>query len=266
MTNLGVTMYITQLKEGIQMARSIAGHIYLRGTTYWLRYNEDGKRIQTSLKTKDKEEAKRRCDALLTPIKKDKEAVLLKSLIHELRDTEDDIKVLKKQNVEKLLLSETWKTYLRSATRPDTGPETLKQYVGQWNRFSKWCQSKKLLFLNEINQDIAEVYYHDLRESSYAAGTINKHIGLVKLVYRILGKQYGIFINPFDQIQKLNDRQNHRKEIPEDILQVIIDTAGDRIKNLLILGCETGLRLGDCCCLEWTEVNLTTGWIIIDPS
>lgn len=248
------------------MKKASKGRLYKRGETYWIQYYVSGVRKQESLKTKDLEEAEKKKDKILDPLIKIKEIDQYEVLIYKHKRAKKDLKKLNKLNIIKLPISETWETYLRSAIRPDTGAATLKMYRGQWERFDRWCQSNKFIYFNDTDQSIAEDYYHDLKNSSYSAGTVNKHINLLKLVFKILGKQHTISNNPFSEIQKLKDKQNHRKEIPADILKVIIETAGDKIKNLIILGCETGLRLGDCCCLEWTEVNLTTGWIVIDPS
>lgn len=248
------------------MSRKSKGRLYLRGKTYWLEYYVKGKRFQQSLKTSNPKDAEQQRKDILLPLQTAGEASQLKSFIHRLRDTEEEVQKLKESRTKKLLMLDTWSVYLRSPERPDTGEATLKQYKGQWSNFAKWCnQRNHIKQLDDVTKEDASDYFHALKESGRASGTINKHLGLLKLVYRVIGKDHGVMDNPFENIRKLKETQEHRKEIPENVLGELIEKADVDLKYLLTLGAETGLRLKDCCLLEKSSVDLGSGWITVEP-
>jgi integrase len=78
----------------------------------------------------------------------------------------------------------------------------------------------------------------------------------MKLIYRVLKKPARTSENPFESVRPQKLRQNPRRELTIDELNLILSKAEGDLALLLRLGTFTGLRLGDCCSLQWGEIDL----------
>ena len=98
-------------------------------------------------------------------------------------------------------------------------------------------------------------------EGGLSPNSFNKHIGLLKLAFRVLGDSAGIAVNPFAKIRRKKQRTHSRRELSIPELTTVLDHAEGGLALLLYLGACTGLRLGDCCTLTWGNVDLARGII-----
>jgi integrase len=98
-----------------------------------------------------------------------------------------------------------------------------------------------------------------------AAGTFNKHIRLLMLVFRILKQKAGLSANPWENISRKRNIPKGRRELTSEELAAVIQPATGEMRILFALGTYTGLRLGDCCTLRWSEVDLARGLIMRVP-
>ena len=96
-------------------------------------------------------------------------------------------------------LADAWSRYLAAQNRPDAGPSTLRQYSFQWAAFTRWLavQCPDVSALWQVGPDMAEEYSQRLQQEGLSPGTINKHVLLLKLVFRVLGRAEGTTANPF---------------------------------------------------------------------
>lgn len=157
-----------------------------------------------------------------------------------------------------LTLTDAWDAYLGSTERPDTGDATLKYYAGYWTRFLEWAKEGDLevKYLCDITSKMAQDYAAVLNGSKLSPNTYNKHIGFLKLFFRVLEEPARIQKNPFERIRKKKLKTNARRELSIAELTDILEKAEGELQTLLMLGTFTGLRLGDCCTLKWGEVDL----------
>ncbi len=250
------------------MSRTTKGRIYKRGSIYWLQYYVNGEEKRQSLDTGNKKKAEKERNKILKPIQLGTQSDKIRSLLHALDDTKKDQEDAERQATGYLTIKNTWDAFKKSSNRPDTGKETLIQYSFQWNAFTKWLAEShsEIIKLVDLKPSIAEEYASFLKMSSLSAGTVNKHINLCKLVTRTLANKEGIKESPFANIQSLKSKQNHRKEFTWEKLCEICSAAEGETKILLFLGIYTGLRLGDCCLIKWSEIDLIQRWIKKEPS
>ena len=65
------------------------------------------------------------------------------------------------------------------------------------------------------------------------------------------------------------DDSYSRRELTMDELKRLLNAAykyGKEWHQLILVGIYTGLRLGDCCRLDWSQINLSQGVIQVVPS
>lgn len=156
-----------------------------------------------------------------------------------------------------------WDAYIASPERPDSGEVTLGQYKGHWNRFEKWLsvQHPEIVTLVGVTPGIAIDYAVDLNAAGLSSNRFNKHVGFLKLFFRVLADPGRMTVNPFARIKRRTLRTHSRRELTIPELTTILNIADGDLALLLYLGACTGLRLGDCCTLTWGNVDLARGII-----
>ncbi len=85
-------------------------------------------------------------------------------------------------------------------------------------------------------------------------------------MFRVLARKAGVTSNPWADISRKTENKQSRRELTVEELNTICNKATGELQALLILGIYTGLRLGDCCTLRWSEVDLVRGIILRVPN
>ena len=242
---------------------------------YWLAYHEatgardaDGKTIKKlkRIKLKDDngepiktlEEAEEARKKIVRQVIAASEEERLAHLVASHTKATEEKEKAEEEASPPLEITSAWDTYLSSNEAPETGEDTLKYYDAYWKRFRKWLKKKhsSLEYLRDISPKIAQQYATDLRSGDLTANTYNKHIGFLKLFFRVLDEPARLSNNPFEKIKKRKLQTNVRRELSIEELKTILEKAEGELQMLLMIGTFTGLRLGDCCTLKWGEVDL----------
>ncbi len=256
-----------QKAEGSLVGRRTKGRLYKRGSIWWVEYFVNGKRFQESLDTDDAQKAESRRREKLGLLDVRAEQKKIQRMVARLHETADQVEQAELAAQPSIKTDESWQAFLASPQRPDAGQATLRQYKYQWDLFTAWLSQEYpgATSIDLITVTIATEYARWLGGSRKSAGTFNKHIGLCRLVLKVLlyAKEPGR--NPFQDIQRKRERQDHRCELPWQTVCKICDDAKGEWKTLIFVGIYTGQRLGDCCMLTWGNVDLAQGWIRFVP-
>lgn len=237
------------------------------GSSVWyLRYMRDGKLIMISTGESDIGKARDYRDMKLVPLK--------------LEDDKDalDVMAVKISNVETLIqrhkdelpattIQNGWQAFLEQTSRPDSGPVTLGQYHGWFEAFSRWLMSANpdVVEMRHVSEAIADKYASHL-QSKVSATTFNRHINTLSLIWRVLEKCARLTLNPWKQITRKRFVAHSRRELTVEELGRIIKAAQGEMKMLIAFGIYTGLRLGDCACIRWDNIDMVKRIISVIPS
>lgn len=168
-----------------------------------------------------------------------------------------------------LALAEVWREYEKSPNRRDLAASTLNAKRVIWMHFAEWMELNhpEITHLNYLTRvSIAE--YLRVMRVNHSSGTYNNRVCVLREVCRVLAEQAGIEEDPWKGVRLLDDDSHTRREFTIDELQRVVASA-ERAKGswrmLFLIGIYTGLRLGDCCCLHWREVDLARGIIQVLP-
>ena len=248
------------------MGRSTKGRLFTRGKKnyYYIEFYLEGKRFVKSLKddagkpVTSKTKAEKLANKIIAPYLAKDEAQRREQAYSALKTTEDKAIEAEKKLKYTILIDSGWEIYKRSRLRPDSGPATLLNYQGHYNKFSKWIKDNYSDIRNiaEITTDIAAEYASFLEKEGYSRNTYNKHINFMKLFYKVMLENERVEHNPFVRLEKKKLTANSRKELNVEQVFNLLDKASGELKLLLALGYFTGLRRGDCCTLLWSEVDL----------
>ncbi len=128
--------------------------------------------------------------------------------------------------------------------------------------------------LGQITEPAVQEYAEKIWEEGISAKTFNAHFQALKLVFKVLARQYGISENPFNLIYKKTEIHVSRKEFTEDEVLKILSSFNDpklvlmnkdEMKVLFHFGAWSGLRLGDCALIKWENISLERGILSCIP-
>lgn len=248
------------------MARTTKGRIFKRGKSkaYSAEYYINSKRFRHVLRDQNGkpitkiEQARQALHDLLNPI-------TLKDKSEQVRQLADSVKNLEEKVAEAtelahppLKITEAWSAFVNSASRPDSGERTISDYNGYCRAFVNWItrEDEELLYMRDVTSETAGKYARHLTSSRKSSNTFNKHIGFLKMLYRVLEDQARTKENPFAKITRKKLKTESRRELTIEELYRVLNKAEGDLALLLGLGTFTGLRLGDCCTLRWGEIDL----------
>jgi integrase len=227
-----------------------------------LRYPDDDTKGRGGQPITNKRDAEAVQAVLMAGYRVGDETAALENVRAKLDLRQDEIAKVAENEAGQLTVAGAWKKYLVASNRPDSGDVTLSHYAGQWQRFADWMVEKhpNSPALRSVTPEIADAYAVDLA-AACSASTFNKHIALLTLVCRVLAKSAMMTVNPFAEVRRKRAVQRGRRELTvEELRRVCTDATGE-LRILLAVGTYTGLRLGDCATLNWSECDLVRGLI-----
>lgn len=162
-----------------------------------------------------------------------------------------------------------WQEYEKSPNRRELAVSTMRSKKQIWMHFSGWMENNhpEATQLKMLEPGMVAEYLRVIR-ASHTASTCNLHICVLREVCRTVAGKAGIIDDPWAGVRLLPDDIHSRRELTIDELCRLMDAAqraGEDWKLLFCIGAYTGLRLGDCCTLEWSSVNLERGIIQVVP-
>jgi len=258
--------------------RKVTGRLYKRdgngreypagsdvNAPYWLQYTRRGERVRQKLVDPVTREpitelpaAQAERDRVLAPFSTKNEVEQLRAIADRLVDAEGRHATAQKQTAPALRLADAWDAYLASETRPDCGEATLANYQRHLRQFAVWLGTAHpdVQQVTQVTASVASDYARFLDQSRASPNTFNKHVGFLALFYRVMMEDGRAEANPFARIRRHRLRTNSRKELSREQIRKLLSTADGELGMLLGLGYYTGLRRGDCCTLQWAEVDL----------
>lgn len=231
-----------------------------------MRVGINGKRYCRSTRTKDRDQAERTLQRFLAPFG---------------------------LGEKRLPLADVWNAYVMSPDRNELAKATLDSKRKAWMHFARWMEHYYLPVkdLAGVTHDMITEYLALLR-SDLCGSTYNGRVCVLREIFHILASKAGLEDDPWEGVRLRPDDSHSRRELTMDELRRLLDAAKavdvrrSRTKEdsnihctptttnydsnnewykLILIGIYTGLRLGDCCRLDWSQINLTQGVIQLVP-
>ena len=166
-------------------------------------------------------------------------------------------------------VADAWSFYLADPNRRDLRATTLEGKKCVWSHFAGWMKENfpNILELREVDDETVTRFLADLR-TDRAASTYNNRVCILREIFRTLMEKAGMRRNPWDGVNfRPNDSHARRALTIEEVRRLIRSAAhrGAEWRRLFEIGVYTGMRLGDCCKLDWGNVDLARGIIQIVP-
>lgn len=116
-----------------------------------------------------------------------------------------------------------------------------------------------------VTPEMAEAYMRGEEKRGVSPKTYNEMLVLLRGVFERLRARAGLLTNPFKESLVLKEAESeHRQPFTVEELERLFAAAqkhDSAAHGLIVTGACTALRLGDCCCLKWEDVDLRTNRI-----
>lgn len=205
-----------------------------------MRVGINGKRYCRSTRTKDRDQAERVLQRFLAPFG-----------LGERR----------------LPLADVWNAYVMSPDRNELAKATLDSKRQIWMHFARWMEHYYLPVKNLscVTHEMISEYLALLR-ADLCGSTYNNRVCVLREIFRTLASKAGLDEDPWEGVRLRPDDCHSRRELTMDELHRLLNAAEDEWRKLIMIGIYTGLRLGDCCRLDWSCINIQESIIQLIPS
>ena len=169
----------------------------------------------------------------------------------------------------RLPLAEVWNEYIKSPNRNELATSTLQSKRNVWMHFAKWMEHNYLPVedLAGVTSDAIAEYLACLR-ATLCGTSYNNRVCVLREIFHVLADKAGLDEDPWYGVRLRPDDSHSRRELTTDELRRLLDAAkkvGNEWHTLFLIGIYTGLRLGDCCKLDWSQINIAQGVIQLMP-
>ena len=171
----------------------------------------------------------------------------------------------------RLPLADVWNSYVMSPDRNDLAPSTLNAKRIVWMHFARWMEHYYLAVddLAGITHEVITEYLALLR-ADLCGTSYNSRVCILREIFHTLATQAGLEDDPWEGVRLRPDDCHSRRELTLDEIKRLLGAAKKENcrewHKLILIGIYTGLRLGDCCKLDWSNINIPQGVIQLIPS
>lgn len=119
-------------------------------------------------------------------------------------------------------------------------------------------------FLDEITKKDIKVYRSKKLQAGYAKKTVNNHLAVLSKILNEAEEEDLILHAP--RVKQLKTPPSTFDFLTVEESNVLIDSAEDEWKTMILLALRTGLRQGELLGLQWKDVNFEKGFISVQRS
>ena len=242
------------------------GSLRLRGRTYWVRWQYKGESYERStgikiFEKKAEEKAFRKMEELTAPYRLANERDLSTFLSMKVKTLGEAVVEANLRSSE-LTIGEAYTAFKDSPRRRKVSTKRLEHYARILTEVGKHFGTEALM--NSVTEVAAERYAHELAQH-VSNLTHNNYISTIAHVWDVLASHNHSQFNPWKGIQMKEDDSISRDPLTDDEINKLLATAGKsqngELRTMLVVGANTGLRIGDCAMLTWKSIDFSTGFI-----
>ena len=236
------------------------GGLQLEKTGIWtVRCLINGKRVSKSTGTRDREEAEQFAKRFLAPYVKDDAARTFENIQAAVM-TERQLAEMREAEGPQLKLADAWGEYEKSPMRRDLASSTLDGKSQVCRMFVEYMGRvfPEVTEVRHVTRFHTENYLNYLRKDT-SASTYNNRLCVLREVHRTIMEKAAAKSNPWEGFPLRPDDSHTRRELTVEELARLVDVAtreGPEWRTLFGIAMYTGMRLGDCCKLTWSEVDI----------
>ena len=242
------------------------GTLRLRGRTFWARWKYKGNFYDrsTGIKINEKKaEAKalKKMEEFTAPYRLANERDLAAYLSVKVKSLGDAVVEANMRGSE-LTMGEAFAAFRDSPRRRKVSAKRLQIYEKILSELTLRFGADTLM--NSVSDVAAECYAAELG-SRVSNLTHNNYITTIAHVWDVLASQNHSTSNPWKGIRMKEDDSIAREPLTDEEIDKLILAAGDcrngELRTMFIVGANTGLRLGDCAMIKWSNIDFDSSFI-----
>lgn len=252
------------------------GHLKIRKKMFWAKWTYHGKTYERSTGIRidmvnskgnpcGREMAMKVMAGYLQPFQLDQEADVLSVISSRVERSREGAEKSRANldGTANVRLQDLAEMYKNSPRRNDITEQHLKGNMAIINEFSSWLGGDRLA--SSVLPREAAKWAEGIWSSGVTANTYNSKVATLRHAWSILMPSMESKDNPFIGIKKKKDDAKLKRGITEEEYARILEVAGDRyggdLKMMVVIGWNTGLRIGDCAKLTWKDIDFDSGFI-----
>ena len=183
---------------------------------------------------------------------------MIENLKAEIRKMENRL-AEKERQLPALKISDALDAYFNDVNVSKVSDGTKKLYgemMRRLERFVEDCGDKPIIELREITPTIVKSYLKDLK-GKFKGATYNRYLKFYKRMWRILHDEARLTCNPWAEYKNQIIDVVPRRNLTIEELTKVIGSLDGEWRGLFIIGIYTGMRISDCCHLQWKNVDMS---------
>ncbi|MBY5957627.1 tyrosine-type recombinase/integrase [Membranicola marinus] len=159
-------------------------------------------------------------------------------------------------------------SYLRFEKRYSL--HTLTAYQCDLKQFKDYMLDQyQLLCSTEVKLMHVRSWVYDMTERKLKKQSINRKLSTLRSYFQFLKREGHVETNPVAQIQPMKTGKQLPEVIPEAVIKMYLQGGGQdhwkdiRDRILIAILYETGMRRAELMNLEWKDIDLRSGYIVI---
>lgn len=172
--------------------------------------------------------------------------------------------------------AEAWAAYASAPENLGQPEGARRTDAGRWRFFTRWlhgydggarCRVNRpaahpeVATLDAVGRGVAREFVENARTVS-SANTVNKYVRVLSRVWRI----NAMTENPWSGFSRLPAPPTLRRALSPDEVTKLIREADGELRVLFALGAFTGMRMGDCAKVRWTDFDPSGSTITVRPN
>ena len=218
-------------------------HLYKRNRIWWYSYTLDGKRVQKSTHSTNKQTAQLVVSNLAIKLDRIKAGLETHETIHRV-----DLKTFQSEMIQ----------YIE--TRHDG--RTPQTYIQRLNSFLEFLEQNHFVYVNELDNTVVESYVN-YRIGKVKNSTINNDLTMLKAVFYKAQRLKLIKDNPFVGVSELPVVKKKHFFYTREQIESIFKFIPERYKPHFTILLETGIRAGELALLHWLDVDFENRYLNI---
>jgi integrase len=170
--------------------------------------------------------------------------------------------IMERSGSEETLRAPTVKDFFNqwlAAKKSNKAANTSSRYANAVDKFLAVLGDRQHKPLTALTPHDVERYLNARTKEKLAPRTIVLCVKIIRTALNHARRQGIITTNPAEAVELPTVRGMERGTYTPAEVKILVDTAPDEWKTLILLAYYTGARLSDCCRMAWADVDMSAG-------
>jgi integrase len=141
---------------------------------------------------------------------------------------------------------------------------TAKNYTNEERIFKSFAEQMKVVYVHQIaTEDIEK--WRNKRIEKVSKATANRELKMIKTFLKQCVEKGYLLKSPAQNIRVYKEPERAIRHLSDDEITKLLNAAPKDLKQIIIFLLLTGMRYGELCHLEWSDIDFRRGQIIIQP-